>query len=149
MGDCTEAVGGCKGACMGPDCGVYRKLYSWAEEHINKGDSTLGVGKRMKGLDAWWHFPAYIVEMWCEGRNSSLLQGGDPTCKHQRGKEKLEGKYSGRFAASIPSPRKGQGYLAPRLMISLLQKQLQPRGTCHEEYPLLRRSHLHMEGTAQ
>ena len=64
---------GCKGACMGPVCGVYWKLYDRAEEQANKGDSTLGVGKRMKGLDAWWHFPVHIIEMWCEGRRSSLL----------------------------------------------------------------------------
>lgn len=76
--------GGCKGTCMGPVCGLYGELYGGTEEPVNKGHSALGVRKRMKGLDCWWHFAVHVLEMWSEGRTSSLLQGGDPACKLPR-----------------------------------------------------------------
>lgn len=40
-----EAVGSCKVTCTGPVSAVYGRT----EEQVNKGDSTIGLGKRIRG----------------------------------------------------------------------------------------------------
>lgn len=85
------------------------------------------MGKRMKGLNAWWHFSARHRKLRHACRSLSQLEG-DLTSKYHRASNVMK--------LEVSTQSKSTRALWPQADDQLLQKQLQPRGKCHEEHPL-------------